>query len=236
MAEGIFTAVSGAAARQKHLEKVSHNLANADTAGYRARKVAFEERVADAMGLARQVDMAEESVEHSPGTYENTGLPLDVAIEGRGFFMVESEQGPVLTRDGRFRLTAEGKVVNTEGEPVLNRSRAPIWVPGDAEELIIDERGRISDLLGPLDRIGVFDVEDLAGLEPIGPARFASEQAQVRGGATVRQGMIEGGNVDPVEGMTDLIALHRHFDVMQKLMQTHRDMDRRAMKLGSMSG
>lgn len=236
MAEGVFTAVSGATARQTQLDTVSHNLANANTAGFRARKVAFEERMADEMGLARQVQAGEQRVDHTPGTYETTGNPLDVAIQGRGFFMVESQNGKALTRDGRFQLTPEGQLVTGRGEAVLNQSGSPIYVPGNADELMIDESGGISDAFGFIDQVGLYDVDNLDDMQPLGSGRFVADGAQPAQDATVQQSMLEGANVDPVEGMTELITLQRHFDAMQRLIQTHRDLDRRSAKLGTVNG
>jgi flagellar basal body rod protein FlgG len=150
--------------------------------------------------------------------------------------MVSSDLGISLTRDGRFQLTPDGQLVTARGEAVLNPSGSPIYVPGNADELMIDEFGGISDAFGFIDQIGLYDVENLDDMAPLGPGRFSAQGARPAEDASIQQSMLEGANVDPVEGMTDLITLQRHFDAMQRLIQTHRDLDRRSVKLGAVNG
>lgn len=237
MSKGIYAAVSGATARQRQLDTVSHNLANVDTAGYRRLRVIFEERIADASGLTHQVTPGERHVDHSQGEYEQTGRPLDVAIQGPGFFTIQTPQGTALTRDGRFQLTQDGQLVTLRGEPVLNAGGQPIQVPVLADELMIDSVGLLYDGFGDLDQLGVVEVDDVSTLRPMGPGRYSAPgDARPSRRAEIQQGMLEGANVDPVEGMTDLITLHRHFDAMHQLIQSHRDLDRRSVQLGRVSG
>lgn len=237
MAEGIYAAVSGASARQRQLDTVSHNLANVDTAGYRRLRVIFEERVVDASGLTRQVTPGQRHLDHAPGAYEQTGRPLDVAIQGEGFFTIQTPQGQALTRDGRFQLTQDGELVTLRGEPVLNATGQPIQVPSLADEIMIDSTGLLYDMYGDLDQLGIVEAGDLERLRPMGPGRFRPDaQAKPAARPQIQQGVLEGANVDPVEGMAELITLHRHFDAMHQLIQTHRDLDRRSSQLGRVSG
>jgi flagellar basal-body rod protein FlgF len=229
MANGIYSAVTGAVVRQQQLDVVSHNLANVETSGHRALKVTFEEVFADATDQLHHVGVGEARVDLEEGIIAETGNPLDIALMGPGFLAVEQGGRTVLTRAGELRINTNGELTTKDGNRVLSPEGGPIGVPADAAEIYIDETGAIWDDYGRVGQLGVFDVNDPAALRPVGPATFEADIANlVPTTATVRQGFLEASNVNPVESMTQLVSLQRHFETMQQLIQTYRTLDRQA--------
>lgn len=235
MSDGIYSAASGAIARQAQLDVVSHNLANTDTAGFRGTQVGFEEvLVARESGVA-QVTPSRVATDASPGIIEATQNPFDLAIGGDGFFKVGMGDETALSRNGQLHLNPEGQLVTTSGAPILNRNGQPI-IPPPGGEFFVDDQGTIFDDFGVVDQIALVSVDDPTALEPIGPAMWKADEAMMKPSeAKIQQGYLEKSNVDPVTGMTDLIKLQRHFEAMQKLIQTFSQIDQRAAKsLGSL--
>ncbi len=227
MSQGIYTATSGAVARQQQLDRVSHNLANMDTVGHRGTTTSFEEVLVEATGTHRHVRQGPTQVNLTEGPLQRTGNPLDVALAGPGFFLVEHQGEAALTRAGQFRLTGQGELVTAGGDRVLNADGAPIVIPSESAELWIDNQGRIEDDLGFIDQLGVVTVANPLDLRPQGESLLIAGDQEIQPVRefSVEQGYLEGSNVNPLEGITDLIALQRHFETMQQLIQTYRSMD-----------
>ena len=234
MSDGIYTALSGAIARQQQLEQVSHNLANVDTPGYRQTRQAFQEAMVDASRGVSQVRAGEMAVDFSEGAIEVTDNPLDVAIVGKGFLRVEGGKGNqlALTRDGRLRLDNEGYLVTPDGRGVLDEAGERIRLDAMPEEVLIDEAGNVWDAFGMVAQLGVVDVQNPAALKASGTGMFLTTKNNLMpASGSVTQGAVEKGNVNPVRSMTEMITLQRHFDAMQNLIQTHRRMDERAIQV-----
>lgn len=231
MSQGIYTATSGAVARQQQLNQVSHNLANLDTVGHRAVTTSFEEVLVEATGAHRHVRPTEQLVDPTPGTLERTGNPLDLALAGPGFFLVQRGEEVALTRAGNFRLTSQGSLVTASGDPVLNTQGSPILIPSDSTEIFIDSRGQIQDQLGFIDDLAVVTVDDPRALRPFGESLFLADgqPTQPLQDFSLEQGFLEKSNVNALQGITDLVALQRHFETMQQLIQTYRSMDNTAI-------
>lgn len=236
MSDGIYIAASGAIARQAHLETVSHNLANVDTPGYRARKVRFEAMLA-AQGGQPQVRAVQDGIQMTAGHVDATENPFDLSIAGDGFFVVQTPQGLGVTRAGNFQTDTQGHLVTPEGNRVLNPSGQPIIVPPSVD-FLVDELGNIWDDFGMVDQIDLVTVENPENLVAIGPSTFAANPAALRASAAmIQQGNLEKSNVNAVESMTELVMLQRHFEAMQKLIQTFHTIDNRAVRsVGSVAG
>lgn len=195
---------------------LAHNVANADTPGFRASRMVFAahlDRSREAAG--GQVAFVEDRAtwrELDAGPVQRTGNPLDVAITGEGFFAVETPRGERYTRAGRFAIGAEGRVVDLEGNPVLDIQSNPIAVaPGDTRLEILGD-GTLRSENGPIARLRVVRFADPQRLQAEGDRHFASPDAPeaVERPALV-QGALEGSNVRPVLEMTRLTAEMREF-------------------------
>lgn len=237
MSDGIYIAVSGSLARQEQLDRTSHNLANVDTPGFQARSLRFQELVVDRASGRSHVQSAQGKMSQAQGAVEETANPFDFAIVGDGYFTVKSPNGTALTKAGNFKVNENGNLVTQDNLPVLNASNNPVMVP-PATDFYVDENGNIWDDYGVVDQIQIVRTTDPANLKPIGESLFlAAANSLEPSVATVQQGHIEKSNVNAVESMTELITIQRHFEAMQKLVQTFAQIDSRAARdLGSING
>lgn len=227
MGDGIYTALSGAMGRQRQLDQVSHNLANADSAGFRQTREAFQESLVDAERGVHFVQPGEQIIDLTPGRIEGTDNPLDLAITGPGFFRVQGPQDgePILTRDGSFRLDNEGRLVTQQGRAVLDDTGNPISLMATPEEVLIGEGGDVWDAFGMVAHLGVVDVQDPRALQAVDGGFRTPNQNLMPGSGGILQGSLERGNVNPVTAMTEMITLQRHFEAMNNLIQTHNRTD-----------
>lgn len=238
MPEGIYTALSGAMGRQRQLDQVSHNLANADTAGFRQTRQTFQESMVDAARGVHHVKSGEEAIDFTPGLIQDTGNALDLAIAGPGFFRVKGggDNQEILTRNGNFRLDPEGMLVTQDGMSVLNDAGEPIQLMATPEEVMIGEGGDVWDAFGMVAHIGVVEVQDARALKSTAGGFTTPRENLMPGAGGIIQGSLERGNVNPVRSMTEMIALQRHFEAMNNLIQTHNRIDGVAVEsLGRMS-
>lgn len=199
---------------------LAHNLANADTPGFRALRPVFAEYLQrqdpGAPAGGRQVAFVQDRAtwrEMDLGSMQVTGNPLDVAITGEGFFAVETPRGERYTRAGRFSLGEGGRIVDMEGNPVLNAEGAPIAVaPNDTRIEILGD-GTIRSENGALGRLRVVRFDDVQALRAEGDRLFDAAGADPVAieRPAVRQGVLEGSNVRPILEMTRLTAELREF-------------------------
>ena len=141
------------------MSTVAQNISNMSTTGYRAERVVFSEFVADLGPSDASLSMARASArasDLSQGALRQTNGSLDLAIEGPGFFMVETSEGPRLTRAGAFTASPDALLVAPDGAPVLDAGEAPIFLPPDATTVAIAADGTLSVDGQPLAQIGLF--------------------------------------------------------------------------------
>ena len=206
-------------------DRVANNLANVNTVGYRRDRTfaaALEERL-DAEGAPVSTRVGGQWTERTAGALEQTGAPLDVALEGEGFFRVQSATGQArLTRAGQFVLAADGTVRTPAGDlTLLCDDGAPLTLPPSGGEILITTSGEVSVGGTPVGRIGVADVADARDLVRLDGATFDAAGVAVRPAeARVRQGFVEASNVNAVTEMADLIEHVRLFESQQKSLQT----------------
>lgn len=239
MSSGVYSALSGARSRMQLLEVVSNNLANAHTAGYKKDRLCFESLIDGARqrSLAKGVNFnrsAEGYTDLSQGLFQATGNPFDVAIDGPGFFKIEGQGGDFYTRQGNFRLDAEGFLVNSSGNRVLGEN-GPIQL--GAEEVRIDEDGRIWAGEVEAGRLAVVEVNDPRALEKRADGLFAPAPETIEIPVlrpNLVQGQIEGSNVNPLQEMTLLMEAHRSFEAYTKMMKIYSDINGKADELGSL--
>jgi flagellar basal-body rod protein FlgG len=232
MLEGLYSAAAGMAAQQDRIDGISNDLANASTTGYKRVRVGFRDLLYGAQGngagptVAAGAGAAASIFGRSQeqGAIQTTDQPLDVAIEGPGFLQVKRPDGSLaLTRDGALRLDALGRLTTQDGD-LLD---PPLTVPRGttAGELSIGADGTVRGRGGrALGRIALVDVPAPDGLQPLGGNLFAttaaSGQARAAGAATtLRQGALEGSNVDIGDAMVDMIDAQRSFQMASKAIQ-----------------
>jgi flagellar basal-body rod protein FlgF/flagellar basal-body rod protein FlgG len=227
MDSGYYAAMTGLVARTQALDIAATNLSNAQTPGYRAeqeifRSVLMGSEASDSQ-LGRTVNnyglLGGDRLNLAQGAIEQTGNPLDLAIEGQGFFMVQTPNGPRYTRDGAFHRTPSGQLVTATGEPVLSAAGQVIPVPPG--EVSVGSDGVLSVAGGVVATVGVFTFPDGAQLTAEGANRYVAPQnvkPVLSKDAAIHQGAIEGANQDVIKGTMNLILVQREAEMMQKAL------------------
>jgi flagellar basal-body rod protein FlgF/flagellar basal-body rod protein FlgG len=219
--------MSGLVARTQALDTAAANLANAQTPGYRAEREYFRSVLLgpDALNsqLGRTVNnfglLGGDRLDMGQGTLAATGNALDLAIDGEGFFEVQSPNGLRYTRDGGFHRSSNGILVTPAGEPVLSPAGQQIRLPpGD---VAIGADGVVSVDGGVVATVGVFTFPTGTQLTPEGANRYvapAEAKPQLSRKFTIHQGAIEAANQDVIQGSLDLIVMQRQAEMMQKAL------------------
>jgi flagellar basal-body rod protein FlgF/flagellar basal-body rod protein FlgG len=227
MDSGYYAAMTGLVARTQALDTAAANLANAQTPGYRAEREFFRSVLLGPDALDSQLGetvnnyglLGGDRLSMAQGALEQTGNPLDLAIEGQGFFMVQTPQGLRYTRDGSFRRAQSGQLVTQAGEPVLSPASQPIMIPPG--EVAVGADGTVSVAGGTVGAVGVFTFPAGTELTPEGANRYVAPQGVTpvaAKDASVHQGAIEAANQDVVQGSLDLIVMQRQAEMMQRAL------------------
>lgn len=207
------------------LNAISHNVANANTSGFRA------ERAVSGFGDYLQPGRPVVARDLSDGPVKQTGNALDFVLRGKGFFVVEREGAPVLVRSGQFRLDAEGMLVDARGDRVQDAAGAPLALAG--KNVRVDARGGLWDGSESLGSLRLVDVQDPARLVALdgGGFRYDREFAEWQG--TIEQGAVEGSNVDAAGETIRLMELVRHVESVQRAISIYdKAMDTGVGRLG----
>jgi flagellar basal-body rod protein FlgG len=253
MNSSLRTSASGMMAQQRMIDIISNNLANVNTTGFKRSRVSFEDVLYETVQGARQVgDEKNETVGpiqigkgvrigavlrlHTQGAPENTGRPLDLAIEGDGFFQVERPDGSTAyTRDGNFTLSESGALVTNGGYIV----QPGITIPNDASNVTIGADGTVSVMqAGSSSPTSVGQIELARFLNPNGLMAIGENQyvetpasgepitglAQQDGFGRLLEGSLESSNVEIVQEMTDMIAAQRAYEINARAIQAAESM------------
>jgi flagellar basal-body rod protein FlgG len=173
------------------------------------------------------------SRDFSQGALQTTEGETDLALEGRGFFKVETPRGVRYTRNGCFRLTPERQLVTQEGYPVLGKN-GPITLDAIDQKFSVDEQGGIHLDNSLSNQLAVVDFPNPQDLRPQGRNYYAAGpeagEGQEAAGARVLQGMVEQSNTDPVEEAVNLISIQRSFESYLKVLDAFADSDRKVVQ------
>lgn len=243
MSDGIYSALSGAIAQQRALDTAANNVANVNTTGFRAAKLMFGEVLARASNnpapdVLRYTEVTESLSVTDPGFMRQTGNTLDLALQGDGFFVLDTPAGERYTRAGSFVTDENGELRTQEGFAVMGEGGV-IAIPPNTETVIIDPTGNVqvtaSGSNGEPTTIGQLRMvrfNDPARLHSEGSAMFTSpnEPAQPDSETTVLQGFLEGANINAVAGMNELISVSRSFEAFQKVIQTFKQLDEQSAR------
>ena len=227
MDSGYYAAMTGLLARTQALDTAATNLANAQTSGYRAQREYFRSVLLGPDARDSQLGQAVnrfgllggDRLNLAEGPVQQTGNPLDLAIEDDGFFAVKTANGIRYTRDGSFHRSQKGMLVTSGNEPVLSSSGQPMLFP--AGEVSIGADGVLSIAGGVVASIGVFHFPADAQLKAEGANRYAAPEGTrttQSAEAVIHQGALEGANQDMVQGTLDLIMMQRQAEMMQKAL------------------
>jgi flagellar basal-body rod protein FlgF len=217
MQSSLYVSLSAQVAMEKRLSTIANNVANINTGGFRADEVKFEEILS--LAAKENVSFASSGqnfVSRRTGAIIRTDNPLDVAIQGEGWFAFNGPNGAVYTRDGRFKMNENGDLLTVEGYQVLDAGGAPIALDPMAGFPTISRDGTIMQGTNQVGAIGIFNLRNDSKLSRFGNSGVMSsipgEVVQDFNSTGVQQGYSEGSNVNPVLEMTKMIAVQRNFD------------------------
>lgn len=227
MDSGYYAAMAGLVARTQALDTAATNLANVQTPGYRAEREYFRSVLLGQDAAASQLGetvnnyglLGGDQLSMAQGQLQITGNPLDMALEGQGFFQVQTVNGLRFTRDGSFHRSMSGQLVTAAGEPVLSSTGQPVAIPPG--EVSVGEDGSISVAGGVAATVGVFTFPAGTELTPEGANRYVAPPGVApvpAKDASVHQGAIEGANQDVIQGSLDLVVMQREAEMMQKAL------------------
>jgi flagellar basal-body rod protein FlgF len=226
-------------ALKRRLDVVSNNMANSSTAGFRREQPVFHEQVENtreaAVDDAKPVSFV---LDYRPvhdttsGTFEQTGNPLDAAIDGPGYFAVQAADGTTAyTRAGYVRVSDSGDLVTSAGQKLLDESGSPINVPSDqVGELAMAKDGTVSTKTGEIGRLAV-TVFDESGVTPRGDGLMAAENGRVLPASEtkLRTGGIEQSNVSPIIETTNMIDILRSYQNSIRMSESMSDLRKTAI-------
>jgi flagellar basal-body rod protein FlgG len=254
MLRALYTAASGMSAQQLNLDNIANNLSNSSTAGFHRRRLQFTDLLYQNMvmpgaaatqqttvasglqvGLGTRTSASE--VVQAQGDFTNTGNPLDLAIQGNGFFQITLPSGEVgYTRAGTFHLDAQGNIVTADGNPL----EPAITIPANATNVTIGQDGTVSvtqpnqtaaQQVGTI-QLAIFP--NPGGLNSVGQNLFLATTASgdpivgtpggPEGLGTIAQGMQEGSNVDVVEEFIEMIVAQRSYESNSRVVQAADEM------------
>jgi flagellar basal-body rod protein FlgF len=241
MQNGLYVAVSAEVALQRRLETIADNVANMNTVGFRATGVSFESEMARSgeTNLA-YVSPGSDFISRRAGALVKTDNPLDFAVQGDGWFGIQTAAGPAYTRDGRAKIDESGALRTLNGDPILDAGGAPIVIDGSADALTVSADGMINQNGRQIGAIGLFSIDPNAKLRraensAVVPDKPATPLLDFTRDGVV-QGAVENSNVDAVSEMTRLIDVTRTFDsVAAETSQSESSLQDAIKALGSPS-
>ena len=245
MDSGLYAAYTGLMARTQALDTAANNVANTGTNGFRAQRDYFRGVLVDSLRPDSPADsqvgrgvndfgiLGGNALDLGQGNLAATGNPLDLAIQGQGFFAIQSANGIRYTRDGAFMRSSRGVLQTNLGEPVLDAKQQPITIPSGAIRISPDGSVSVTTQDGSaiVGKIGVFDFANRYALTAEGTNRFTSngEKPMAADAATIQQGAIEGANQDAVHSTMQLVLVQRQAEMMQKALSVfNNDFDKTA--------
>jgi len=216
----------------REMQVIANNIANAATTGFRQEGLIFAEHV-QRTGGGDSLSMAAGRARHTSmlqGALTRTGGQLDFAIEGPGFFRIETPAGERLTRAGSFALSPAGELVTPDGNRVLDAGGAPVFVPPNTRGLGVSPDGTVSAEGRPLARIGLGVPRDPTTLTREDGVMFRADgPVDPVPDGRILQGFLEGANVNPVGQMARMIEVQRAYEMGQSFLDAENERVRAAL-------
>jgi len=218
MQSALYVALSAQVAMEKRLNTVANNVANVNTGGFRADEVKFEEIMSTtAKEAVSFASSGQNFISRRSGPMNKTDNPLDVAIQGDGWFAFSAPNGAIAyTRDGRMKMTENGELQTLNGYPILDAGGAPIALDPRAGSPVIGRDGMIMQGDDQVGQIGLFNLNQGAKLTRFDNSGVFANSPGVPvedfNANSIHQGFSEGSNVNPLLELTKLISIQRSFE------------------------
>jgi flagellar basal-body rod protein FlgG len=226
MDRGLYIAASGMLAELARQNQITNDLANASTPGYKSESSSQESfgqlllantstgQVIGSLGLGAQI--AKTSIDMTPAVLQQTGEPLDVGLQGPGFFVVQTPSGNRYTRDGQFEVNAAGQLQTVTGYPVLDTANQPIKV-GSGDGVTISQGGAVGRNGKPIATLALVSLTNPAEQ---GDTLFSGTPGARPTTTSVEQGYLEGSGVNATTAMVDMLTSLRNYQSDQQAVQT----------------
>ncbi len=252
MIEGLYIAASGGTKQLKKLDVISNNIANITTQGFKRDLMVYEEKIppfprnaSSGTGLESYFQYLESDsavayvqvtgtmTDFEQGSLINTENDLDVAIEGDGFFALDTPAGIRYTRNGSFHMDGLGQLVDRKGNLLMTRNDEPVVIPVETDQITIDQDGMVFggrglDLIA-LAQLKIIQFDNKQGLVKEGEGMFVNQNASIKkesfGEVKVLQGFIEKSNVNAIQEMTQMMDTVRTLEAYQKVIQSIDEVD-----------
>jgi len=207
------------------MDIIANNIANSSTAGFRREGMVFSEylkRAGEAPSLSIGFGNTR-LVDQMQGGLSQTGGAFDFAVEGEGFFLIDTPQGQQLTRSGAFTPGPGGTLVTDDGYNVLDASGSAIFVPPNARNVTVARDGTMSVDGVPLSQLGLWKPTDPLSMKHEAGTRFSSSGVETAEGAQIMQGYLEESNVSPINEIATMISVQRAYEMGQNFLDREDD-------------
>lgn len=226
MDSGLYAACTALVSRTQALDTVANNLANASTVGFRAERNVFSSVLATAdsaevsplnQAMNNFGILSGTTLDQSQGALQKTGNELDLGIEGPGYFVVQTADGPLYTRNGAFQVSSKGQLVTSAGNAVMGEKGVITMLPGPVS---ISADGTISSNGAVSGKLRLVDFPTGTQLQSVGNSYYSAPAgtATPSTASNVRQGMLESSNVNPISSMVELVTIQRSAEMMQRAL------------------
>jgi flagellar basal-body rod protein FlgF len=239
MENALYIGLSRQMILRREMEIIANNIANMDTNGFKVESMIQKtdpSEPAVTLGGPRPVKfVAPDGVarDFGQGVLTRTGGELDMAIEGKGFFQVQTPQGPRFTRDGRFTTDTTGRLVTQGGHAVLDASGGEIVINPEKGQVAVAADGSMSQGNEAVGKVGVYTFTNPGALEKAGDNLFRNGSnlaANPAAESKLRQGFLEGSNVRPVLEITRMVEVSRAYESTTKMMESEAELSRRSVE------
>jgi len=233
-------AVSGLRSRMQSLDLLANNLANSATSGYKSDREYYglysssdsENGIDGGAGTSLPV-IEKQWTDFSPGNLQATGNPLDVAIDGKGFFTVNGPQGLLYTRNGSLKVLPSGELATGDGYTLRSTTGSTISVAA-GKQINITREGTVQQDGQNVGQINVVDFSSTDSLQKVGSASFRNtdpnNQPVPVSAVDVEQGKVEGSNVPVAYSAMRLVGIMRQFEMLQKAIGISSEMDTKSIQ------
>lgn len=228
-------------ALSRQMDVIANNLANVNTPAYRGETLLFQQYLGKAAnpGLSGNgapisfVGLGGTLPDVRPGPLEPTNNPMDFAIQGSGYFAVNTPDGTRYTRDGHFAINAQNQLVNTDGYPVLDAQGRPLTIPQGAANIEVTSSGALSSDKGAIGTMQIVKFDSDVAMQKVGTDLYQTDAPAQPVDATtiVKQGMIEGSNVQPITEITKMIQVQRAYEAANNMITAEHDRDLQAIQI-----
>jgi flagellar basal-body rod protein FlgF len=218
-----YAAITRMSGLNREMAAIANNIANISTAGYRKEGLLFSEHISALEPDEPSLSMAQGNVRHtdnSQGPLTQTGGTFDLAIEGDGFFLIETPTGEALTRAGAFTPNELGELTTHDGYRLLDNGGTAIFIPNDAKTVGIASDGTVSADGEPLAQIGLYLPTDPLSMDRTNGVRFTTENGiEPIEEPVILQGFVESSNVNAVSEITRMIEVQHAYELGQKFVE-----------------